>query len=96
MLFRSDLLFGVMVKKTGLPEDQIDGIADAYNQVTHQAFYEDIEIWHTKTRVDNPILCDGDGPISRLRKWYQQFYVDREEAPKYQVRTVVSKEYDIP
>jgi hypothetical protein len=22
-----------------------------------------------------PVLCEGDGPFHKLRKWYQQFYV---------------------
>ncbi|MNM72712.1 3-ketosteroid-9-alpha-monooxygenase oxygenase subunit [compost metagenome] len=33
-------------------------------------------IWHSKTRVDNPLLCDGDGPVYQLRRWYEQFYTD--------------------
>ena len=23
-----------------------------------------------------PVLCDGDGPIARFRKWYGQFYAE--------------------
>ena len=40
-----------------------------------------MHIWHTKTRVDNPVLCDGDGPINKLRQWYQQFFVDIADVP---------------
>ena len=32
---------------------------------------QDVEIWNNKVRVDNPLLCDGDGPINMLRKVVQ-------------------------
>ena len=35
-----------------------------------------MEIWKNKTRIDNPLLCEEDGPVYQLRRWYQQFYVD--------------------
>lgn len=34
----------------------------------------DIPIWRDKVYRDDPVLCDGDGPIARNRKWFQQFY----------------------
>ncbi|AQY65691.1 MULTISPECIES: Rieske 2Fe-2S domain-containing protein [Pseudomonas] len=37
---------------------------------------QDVAIWKTKTRIDNPLLCDSDGPLYQLRRWYQQFFVD--------------------
>jgi hypothetical protein len=36
---------------------------------------EDLAIWEHKRFVDRPVLCDGDGPIGRFRKWTQQFYI---------------------
>ena len=36
----------------------------------------DIPIWHHKFHLRNPILCDGDGPVMRFRKYFSQFYVD--------------------
>jgi hypothetical protein len=27
-----------------------------------------------------PVLCDGDGPIMQLRRWYKQFYSSPDEA----------------
>lgn len=36
----------------------------------------DIPIWHHKFHLRNPILCDGDGPIMRFRKYFSQFYVN--------------------
>ena len=35
-----------------------------------------------KIYIENPIMCSGDGPLNKLRKWYSQFYVDREDIPK--------------
>ena len=40
------------------------------------AFYQDVHIWKTKTRVDNPLLCHADGPMIQLRHWHDQFYRD--------------------
>lgn len=37
---------------------------------------QDVKIWETKTRIDNPLLCEGDGPFHQLRRWYSQFFVD--------------------
>jgi 3-ketosteroid 9alpha-monooxygenase subunit A len=27
--------------------------------------------------VQNPLLCEEDGPVYQLRRWYEQFYVDK-------------------
>jgi phenylpropionate dioxygenase-like ring-hydroxylating dioxygenase large terminal subunit len=35
---------------------------------------QDIPIWEHKIYLENPVLCDGDGPIAKYRKWFQQFY----------------------
>lgn len=40
---------------------------------------EDIPIWENKIYRPLPILCDGDGPIAKFRKWYRNFYVDYDE-----------------
>ncbi|MFT5577020.1 MAG: 3-ketosteroid 9alpha-monooxygenase subunit A [Bermanella sp.] len=42
------------------------------------AFGSDVEVWETKKYRRDPILCDGDGPINKLRKWYERFYLPRE------------------
>jgi len=56
-----------------LPEDFLQG----YPMGAHAAFGQDVEIWKDKVYRSNPILCDGDGPINKLRKWYEQFYLPR-------------------
>lgn len=72
-----DLRFGVMVKLfPGMSKEDSEAMVKGYVALTQQAFFEDVAYWHTKKRVDNPLLCDGDGPIHRLRQWYHQFYVD--------------------
>ena len=77
------LRFGVMVKKIpGLTDEQNLGITQEYVKQSQAAFNEDVAIWHTKVRVDNPVLCDGDGPVTRLRQWYDQFYMDVADVPE--------------
>lgn len=74
-----DLRFGVMLKK--IREDgPMAKYADAYVQNLQTGFAEDIRIWENKVWRDRPALCDGDGPIGALRRWYRQFYPDVEQA----------------
>lgn len=54
-----------------LPEE----LTTLYPQTAHAAFGQDVEIWRSKVYQSDPILCDGDGPINKLRKWYEQFYL---------------------
>lgn len=42
-----------------------------------KALAQDIPILENKIYRQSPVLCDGDGPIHKYRKWAQQFYVDR-------------------
>ncbi len=77
-----ELRFGVMVKKVpGLSDEQNAALAKSYVDLTCKAFSEDVAIWHNKIRVDNPLLCDGDGPVYQLRQWYEQFYTDAAAVP---------------
>jgi 3-ketosteroid 9alpha-monooxygenase subunit A len=38
---------------------------------------QDVHIWLNKAPVQNPLLCEEDGPVYQLRRWYEQFYVDK-------------------
>ena len=79
------LRFGVIVKKIpGLSDEENQQIGQAYVEQSQNAFKEDVQIWDTKTRVDNPLMCDGDGPIHRMRQWYEQFYMDAVDATMFQ------------
>lgn len=42
-------------------------------------FKQDVEIWKHKTRIENPLLTEEDGPVYQLRRWYSQFFVDVED-----------------
>lgn len=68
---------GVMMKKVpGLGEAENRKMVEEYTRLTIESFQQDVEIWDNKVLIDNPLLCDGDGPINMVRKWYGQFYVD--------------------
>ena len=70
-----DLRFGVMIKLTGKRE-KMQGFAARYVENLTKGFHEDVEIWENKCFRDIPVLCDGDGPIIKLRQWYAHFYED--------------------
>jgi phenylpropionate dioxygenase-like ring-hydroxylating dioxygenase large terminal subunit len=60
------------------PLEQINGptarLANAIiRDLTHQVD-QDKPIWDYKIFRDQPILCDGDGPIAQFRKYYSQYY----------------------
>ncbi|MBW2939934.1 Rieske 2Fe-2S domain-containing protein [Zhongshania aquimaris] len=61
-----------------MPKQQSDEhklYANAFrDEIVHQV-EQDIPIWENKVYLDDPTLCDGDGPIAKYRKWFQQFYV---------------------
>jgi 3-ketosteroid 9alpha-monooxygenase subunit A len=69
-----DLRFAVMLKK-GKDARQTEHFQRGYVENMSKGFQEDIDIWMEKRYVENPVLCEGDGPFHKLRKWYQQFYV---------------------
>lgn len=67
------LRFGVMLKKVG-SDEKMARYAQAYTTNLQVGFAEDVAIWENKTWRDRPVLCDGDGAIGALRRWYRQFY----------------------
>ena len=74
------LQWGAAVKKpAGLTEDEAVEIAQTFTKGVELGFVQDVEIWRNKTKIDNPLLCDEDGPVYQLRRWYEQFYVDVED-----------------
>jgi 3-ketosteroid 9alpha-monooxygenase subunit A len=71
-----DLCSAVIVASlddTPLPQE----FMEMYPVMAHAAFGQDVEIWKDKVYRENPILCDGDGPITKFRRWYEQFYLPR-------------------
>lgn len=74
------LQWGVSVKKLpGLPKEKADKVAGKLAKSFGVGFLQDVEIWRNKTRIDNPLLCEEDGPVYQLRRWYEQFYVDADD-----------------
>ncbi len=68
-----DLRFGVMLKFVG-SEEKTKKFAEMYAENLRLGFHQDIQIWENKKYREVPVLCDGDGPIIKLRQWYSQFY----------------------
>ncbi len=75
--------FGVMVKKfPGMSQEEEDAFVKGYVDANNFAFGQDVAIWENKIYIPDPLVCDGDGPLHKLRKWYGQFLVNRAEVPK--------------
>ncbi|MFJ6461605.1 Rieske 2Fe-2S domain-containing protein [Streptomyces sp. NPDC091387] len=71
------LQYGIIVKRSPTAAgDAADELASGMGQFIKLGFEQDIQIWQNKTRIDNPLLCEEDGPVYQLRRWYEQFYVD--------------------
>jgi 3-ketosteroid 9alpha-monooxygenase subunit A len=81
------LQWGAIVKKLpGVSDEHADKIARKFARGIGVGFMQDVEIWQNKTRIDNPLLCEEDGPVYQLRRWYEQFYVDVEDVSDDMVR----------
>jgi 3-ketosteroid 9alpha-monooxygenase subunit A len=71
------LQYGIIVKKSdSLPADEAMQTAISLGEFVKMGFEQDVAIWRTKARIDNPLLVEEDGPVYQLRRWYEQFYVD--------------------
>ena len=63
-------------KLPGLDDEKANVLAAKFAKNVGLGFLQDVEIWKNKARIDNPLLCEEDGPVYQLRRWYEQFYVD--------------------
>ena len=71
------LQYGIIVKRSDTLEgEEADKLAADMADFIKLGFEQDIAIWKNKARIDNPLLCEEDGPVYQLRRWYEQFYVD--------------------
>jgi 3-ketosteroid 9alpha-monooxygenase subunit A len=52
------------------------GLAALLDAAATDGFVQDADIWRSKTRMENPLLTEEDGPVYHLRRWYEQFFVD--------------------
>jgi nitrite reductase/ring-hydroxylating ferredoxin subunit len=75
-----DVRFSFMVKKVG-GKSTTEGIGRAYIAEIERQLGQDIPIWENKKHIKPPILCDGDGPIGKYRRWCKQFYADPNAIP---------------
>ena len=66
--------FSFKVMDGGLEATQ--GLADAFIAEVKRQHGQDVPIWEHKKFHENPVLCDGDGPIHQIRQYYQQFYAE--------------------
>ena len=53
-------------------------IAEANDRITNDQFRQDLSIWEHKTWLAKPRLSAVDGPVTRYREWFAQFYTARE------------------
>ena len=71
------LQYGMIVQRIpGLDDATMAKVARKMTRLIGEGFLGDVEIWKHKARIDNPLLCEEDGPVYQLRRWYEQFYVD--------------------
>jgi len=70
--------FNFQVKKVG-GADVTRGVGKAFMKEIVKQLEEDRPIWENKVQHENPLLCDGDGPIGLFRRWTRQFYSWPEE-----------------
>ncbi len=69
------LHFGVMIKQKDFPAAADESYMQSYLEQSVAGFMTDVVIWKNKRYEHNPVLCDGDGPLAKMRKWYNQFYL---------------------
>lgn len=74
-----DLRMAVTLKVVG-DRKRTEGYVAGYLDNLKRGFEDDIRIWENKIYRDPALLCDGDGPIAALRKWYRQFYAPQTPA----------------
>ncbi|RDI47205.1 Rieske 2Fe-2S domain-containing protein [Nocardia mexicana] len=71
------LQWGVSLEKpTGVDGEMADRLARKMTEGISEGFLQDVEIWKHKSKIENPLLVEEDGPVYQLRRWYEQFYVD--------------------
>jgi 3-ketosteroid 9alpha-monooxygenase subunit A len=68
-----DLRFAVSLRRGG-DDARLEALADRYIANLTTGFLEDVAIWENKVFRSTPVLCADDGPIIKLRRWYEQFF----------------------
>ena len=73
------LMVKVNEDSTSFTEEELAAAAQ-YQEASRLALAQDVEIWQHKRACTQPMVLKFDGPFSRLRKWYSQFYNPVSEA----------------
>ncbi len=69
-----ELRMGLLVKGIDYETKIGRRLGEMWIDALQTGYFQDVAIWENKVWRDEPVLCDGDGPIAELRKWYAQFY----------------------
>jgi len=69
-----ELRIGVLVKGIDYSTKIGRTLGEMWIDALQTGYFQDVAIWENKVWRDDPMLCDGDGPIGDLRQWYAQFY----------------------
>jgi hypothetical protein len=71
----TDIRSAFLVKRAALADPaQARALRALVDEHAH-GIEQDIPIWEHKRYREEPLLCDGDGPIAEFRRWASQFYV---------------------
>ena len=79
---RLELRFAVSLRMPREKAAKAKPFVDGYIDNLRGGYLQDVAIWENKCWRERPALCDGDGPIGKLRRWYRQFYLPRNKAPE--------------
>ena len=75
-----ELRMGLLIKGIDYETKLGQTLGEMWIDALQEGYFQDVAIWEHKRWQDEPMLCDGDGPIGDLRKWYAQFYEPPAEA----------------
>jgi len=64
-----------MLNKNTFPQTENQDFMQQYLEQSVNGFLMDVRVWENKRYEYKPVLCDGDGPLHKMRKWYSQFYL---------------------
>ena len=70
---------------------QQDLLANALIAEVVRQVQQDIPIWEHKTYHERPMLCDGDGPIAKYRRWFGQFYDPGDAAASREAESLLGR-----
>ena len=90
----------IFLEPEGLDDATSFAVAQKFTTMFAEGFMQDVHIWLNKAPVQNPLLCEEDGPVYQLRRWYEQFYVDKADVVpemtdrfEFEVDTTKANEY---